>query len=267
MGVRAGAGERSEDQVNVTDQNKKFPNFYVTSPQPCPYIAGRLERKLFTHLTHDKPPAVIDSLLRGGFRRSQNIAYIPYCEGCSECVSVRVPVASFAPSRSQRRILRRNRDLVARRVEAVPTAEQYALFRRYIEARHFDGGMADMGALDYAMMIEDSIVDTFLTEYRLSEGDLDSGSAESGRLVAVCLCDRLGDGHSLVYSFFEPELKARSLGTYVVLEHIEYTRSLGLGFVYLGYWIRGSRKMRYKTRFLPQEHLREEGWVPYEPEA
>ncbi len=105
----------------MTEQQKHFPEFYVTAPQPCPYLAGRLERKLFTHLTHDKPPALIDNLLKGGFRRSQNIAYMPYCEGCQACVSVRVVVSEFEASRSLRRVMAANRDLVARRQQATPT--------------------------------------------------------------------------------------------------------------------------------------------------
>ena len=150
----------------MTEQQKHFPEFYVTAPQPCPYLAGRLERKLFTHLTHDKPPALVDNLLKGGFRRSQNIAYMPYCEGCQACVSVRVVVDEFEPGRSLRRVIEINSDLVARRLQATPTSEQYSLFRAYIDARHADGGMADMTVLDYAMMVEDSIIDTFVTEYR-----------------------------------------------------------------------------------------------------
>ena len=151
----------------MSEQQKHFPEFYVTAPQPCPYLAGRLERKLFTHLTHDKPPALVDNLLKGGFRRSQNIAYMPYCEGCQACVSVRVLVDEFEP-----------KQLVPPRARCQPgprgpaacrrrrPREQYSLFRGYIDARHADGGMADMTVLDYAMMVEDSIIDTFVTEYR-----------------------------------------------------------------------------------------------------
>src|SRR3989304_5346636 len=146
----------------MSEQQKHFPEFYVTTPQPCPYLPGRLERKLFTHLTHEKPLALIDNLLKGGFRRSQNIAYMPYCEGCQACVSVRVLVNDFELTRSMRRVLDANGDLVARRLQATPTSEQYSLFRSYIDARHADGGMADMTVLDSAMMGEDSIIDTFI---------------------------------------------------------------------------------------------------------
>jgi arginine-tRNA-protein transferase len=227
----------------VTEHKSNFPEFYITAPQPCPYLPGRLERKLFTHLTRDKPGFLIDNLLKGGFRRSQNIAYMPYCDACSACVPVRILVDEFRPRRSLKRIARDNLDLVATRMPAAPSSEQYALFRDYIEARHADGGMAEMSVLDYSLMVEDSVVETFVTEYR------------------VTLCDRLSDGISMVYSFYDPDLPARSLGTYMILDHVDYARAQGYPFVYLGYWIEGSRKMRYKDRFHPQERLTAKGWV------
>ncbi|MGE0697494.1 MAG: arginyltransferase [Hyphomicrobiaceae bacterium] len=248
----------------MSEQQKNFPEFYVTAPQACPYLAGRHERKLFTHLTHDKPRPLVDSLLRGGFRRSQNIAYMPYCEGCQACVSVRVVVDEFEPSRSFRRVTARNGDIVASRVAAVPTSEQYSLFRAYIDDRHGDGGMADMTVLDYAMMVEDSIIDTFLTEYRLSADAATpagrDGRARKGPLKGLALCDRLSDGISMVYSFYDPDEEERSLGTYMILEQIAEARRLGLPYLYLGYWIEGSRKMAYKRRFGPQERLGPNGW-------
>lgn len=245
----------------MTEQQKHFPEFYVTSPQPCPYLPGRLERKLFTHLTHDKPSGAVDGLLTGGFRRSQNIAYMPYCEGCQACVSVRTLVNEFVPGRTMERTREKNRDLVAERVIAVPTAEQYRLFRQYVSTRHADGGMADMTVLDFAMMIEDSVLTTFLTEYRQKpENPLETDPA-TWPLIGVALCDRLSDGISMVYSFYDPEPAQRSLGTHMILDHIDFTRRLGLPYLYLGYWIDGSRKMSYKTRFVPQERLGPNGWV------
>lgn len=246
----------------MTEQQKHFPEFYVTAPQPCPYLPGRLERKLFTHLSHDKPSLLVDNLLRGGFRRSQNIAYMPYCEGCHACISVRVLVDQFEPNRTMRRIAQRNRSLGVRRVSAQASAEQYALFRSYIDARHGDGGMADMTMLDYSMMIEDSAIETFLSEYRdrPAEPLAATTGATKSPLRAVALCDRLSDGISMVYSFYEPGHQTQSLGTYMILEHLAYAKSLGLPYLYLGYWIKGSRKMTYKTRFLPQEHLTSGGW-------
>jgi arginine-tRNA-protein transferase len=245
----------------MSEQQKHFPEFYVTTPQACPYLPGRLERKLFTHLTHDKPPALVDNLLKGGFRRSQNIAYMPYCEGCHACVSVRVVVDEFEPGRAMRRVLDNNRDLAIRRVAPLPTSEQFSLFRSYIDARHSDGGMADMTVLDYATMVEDSVVKTFLTEYRAKPENPLEQRIESAPLAAIALCDRLSDGISMVYSFYEPAEERRSLGTFMILEHIDYARRLGLPYLYLGYWIEGSRKMSYKTRFQPQERLGPNGWV------
>lgn len=250
----------------MTARHKHFPEFYVTAPQPCPYLLGRLERKLFTHLTHDKPPTLVDNLLKGGFRRSQNIAYMPYCEGCHACVSVRVLVDEFQPKRAFRRVLLANHDLVASRSPPRPTGEQYALFRGYIDDRHAGGGMAEMTVLDYAMMVEDSIVDTFLTEYRLKPGDTLDSRAQGGPLIAVALCDRLSDGVSMVYSFYDTSATSRSLGTYMILEHIDLVRRLGLPYLYLGYWIAGARKMNYKTRFQPQEHLTADSWVRATPD-
>lgn len=245
----------------MTEQQKNFPEFYVTAPQACPYLPGRLERKLFTHLTHDKPLSLVDNLLKGGFRRSQNIAYMPYCEGCQACVSVRVLAEEFKPGRSFRRVIDRNADIVTRRLAPRPTAEQYALFRDYIDFRHADGGMADMTVLDFAMMMEDSIVDTFVTEYRVKPKHPRDPRVHTWPLMGVALCDKLSDGISMVYSFYNVEARDRSLGTFMILDHIQHTRRLRLPYVYLGYWIKGSRKMSYKSRFHPQEMLTPNGWV------
>lgn len=248
-------------QPPLTEQKRDFPEFYITSPQPCPYLPGRRERKVFTHLHEGKPPAVIDHLLRTGFRRSQNIAYTPCCDGCSACVSVRVLVDEFAPSRTMRRTLERNHDIIARRLPAEPSEEQYGLFRDYVDLRHSEGGMTDMSLLDYKLMVRDSLVDTEITEYRRRLPGGLSSEFRKWPLAGVCLTDRLSDGLSLVYSFYDPGEAGRSLGTHIILEQIEQARKLGLPFVYLGYWIKGSRKMTYKTRFQPQEHLTQTGWI------
>ncbi len=245
----------------MTEHQKNFPEFYVTAPQRCPYLPGRFERKLFTHLTQDKPAALVDSLLKGGFRRSQNIAYMPYCDGCQACISVRVPVDEFVTTRSFRRVAARNRDLAVRRVQARPTSEQYGLFRDYIDSRHNDGGMADMSVLDYAMMVEDTMVDTFVTEYRLRPEHALERGIDSGPLIGVMLCDRLSDGISLVYSFYDIAARDRSLGTHMIVDHVAHARALGLPYLYLGYWIHGSAKMAYKERYQPQERLGPNGWV------
>jgi arginyl-tRNA--protein-N-Asp/Glu arginylyltransferase len=238
----------------VTQHSRDTPQFYLTAPSPCPYLAGKEERKVFTHLVGERAGELNDILTHGGFRRSQSIAYRPACEGCRACVSVRVVSKEFRPTRSMRRIAKRNSDIVTAMRVAAPTAEQYSVFRAYLDSRHRDGGMADMTVLDYAMMVEDSHIQTQVVEYRRDDGEL----------LAVALTDVLGDGLSMVYSFFEPDQAARSLGTFMVLDHIARAQRMGLAYVYLGYWVRGSGKMDYKSRFRPQERLFPDGWTRVE---
>jgi arginyl-tRNA--protein-N-Asp/Glu arginylyltransferase len=248
----------------VTEHSRDTPQFYLTAPSPCPYLPGRLERKVFTHLVGERATQLNDVLTHGGFRRSQSIAYRPACEQCRACVSVRVCVDDFRETRSFRRVRQANADLIGDIRAAIPTAEQYSLFRGYLDSRHSDGGMADMTVLDYAMMVEDSHVRTRLIEYRRHG----AGTAVSGRgqgaLYGVALTDVLADGLSMVYSFYDPEEISRSLGTYMILDHIAKAKAMGLPFVYLGYWVEGSDKMSYKRRFLPQERLAPSGWLRVE---
>jgi len=244
----------------VTQHSRDTPQFDLTAPSPCPYLEGHEERKVFTHLVGDRAGELNDLLTHGGFRRSQSIAYRPACEGCRACVSVRVVAPDFEPSRNMRRIAERNADIVGEMRSPAPTSEQYAVFRAYLDARHRDGGMADMTVLDYAMMIEDSHVDTRLIEYRRRGPNTGINGRDAGPMLAVALTDVLSDGLSMVYSFFEPDEADRSLGTFMILDHIERARRMGLPYVYLGYWVPGSRKMDYKGRFLPQERLMPSGW-------
>jgi arginine-tRNA-protein transferase len=245
----------------LTQHSRDTPQFYLTAPSPCPYLSGKEERKVFTHLVGQRAAELNNILTQGGFRRSQSIAYRPACEGCRSCVSVRVLVDEFEATRSMRRIVSRNDDIAGEMKIAVPTSEQYSIFRAYLDSRHRDGGMADMTVLDYAMMVEDSHIETRIIEYRRSAPDASSCGSQAGDLIAVALTDVLSDGLSMVYSFFEPDEAARSLGTFMVLDHIDRARHMGLPYVYLGYWVRGSRKMDYKSRFLPQERLTPDGWA------
>jgi leucyl-tRNA---protein transferase len=245
----------------VTQHSRDTPQFYLTAPSPCPYLPGKEERKVFTHLVGERAPELNDLLTHGGFRRSQSIAYRPACESCRACVSVRVVVDAFRATRSMRRVLDLNGDLVGEMRVPVPTSEQYSVFRGYLDSRHRDGGMADMTVLDYAMMVEDSHVETRIIEYRRRGPDTHVTGRGAGALLGVALTDVLGDGLSMVYSFFDPDASARSLGTFMILDHIARARRLGLSYVYLGYWVKGSKKMDYKGRFLPQERLMPEGWL------
>jgi arginyl-tRNA--protein-N-Asp/Glu arginylyltransferase len=251
----------------LTQHSRDTPQFYLTAPSPCPYLPGQEERKVFTHLVGERAQDLNNLLTHGGFRRSQSIAYRPACERCRACVSVRVIVDEFRPTRNMRRVLDRNADLIGEMRVAVPTSEQYSVFRAYLDARHGDGGMADMTVLDYAMMVEDSHVQTRIVEYRRRGADRGRHGVSAGvlggdgELLAVALTDVLKDGLSMVYSFYEPEPIIRSLGTFMILDHIARARRMGLAYVYLGYWVRGSRKMDYKSRFLPQQRLAPEGWL------
>ena len=219
---------------------------------------------MFTHLVGERAPELNDLLTHGGFRRSQSIAYRPACETCRACVSVRVIVEDFRPTRSMRRVAERNSDLVAEMRVPVPTSEQYSVFRGYLDSRHRDGGMADMTVLDYAMMVEDSHVETRVVEFRRRGPDSRITGRGNGPLLGVALTDVLSDGLSMVYSFFDPDAGERSLGTFIILDHISRARRLGLPYVYLGYWVKGSKKMDYKGRFLPQERLSGDGWTRVE---
>jgi arginyl-tRNA--protein-N-Asp/Glu arginylyltransferase len=248
----------------VTSHPRDTPQFYLTAPSACPYLPGRQERKVFTHIVGRRAREINEILTQGGFRRSQTIAYRPACEACRACVSVRVLVEEFSPSSNMRRTLADNRDLVATAAPNRPTSDQYALFRRYLSARHGEGGMVDMTVLDYAMMVEDSHVDTRLVEYRRRGPDTAINGRGQGDILAVALTDVLADGLSMVYSFFDPDTAWRSIGTYLILDHIAQARALGLPYLYLGYWVEGSRKMTYKSRFRPQERLLPGGWVRFE---
>ena len=248
----------------MTREPRDAPQFYLTAPSPCPYLPNRLERKVFTHLIGRRAGSINDALTQSGFRRSQTIAYRPACEMCRACVSVRVLVDEFEASKSFRRVSARNDDLVSFPVEPKPTTEQYALFRSYLASRHGEGGMADMSILDFAMMVEDSHVQTRLVEYRRHGPDTAITKRGQGPLVAMCLTDVLADGLSMVYSFYDPEQADRSLGTHMILDHIARARALGLPHVYLGYWVDGSRKMAYKARFTPQQRLGMNGWERFD---
>jgi arginine-tRNA-protein transferase len=244
----------------LSKEPRDAPQFYLTAPSVCPYLPGREERKVFTHLIGRRAPGLNDALTQSGFRRSQTIAYRPACESCRACVSVRVLVNEFVETRSLRRIREINADLVGRAVPNQASSDQYSLFRSYVDARHGDGGMADMSVLDYSMMVEDSHVNTRLVEYRRRGPNTAINGRGSGALIAACLTDVLADGLSMVYSFYDPDEAERSLGTFMILDHLDRAQRLSLPHVYLGYWVEGSKKMAYKARFRPQERLGMSGW-------
>ena len=232
--------------------------FFVTAPSPCPYLEGKMERKLFTRLTGPHAPLLNEELNQHGFRRSQSISYRPICEGCVACRSIRVRVDEFNPSRNFRRIINKNDDILVSEVSPIATQEQFHLLQSYLNTRHDDGDMASMDEFDYAAMVEDTPVGTGIVEYRSPSSD-----EGDGHLIASCLTDRFSDGLSMVYSFFDTSLSDRSLGTFMVLDHIRRCRDEKLPFLYLGYWIKDCQKMSYKARYQPAELLTPEGWMSF----
>ena len=240
----------------------RFPRFFVTTPSPCPYVPGRVERKVFTELNGPHSGELNDALGRIGFRRSQNVAYRPSCIDCAACMSVRVVASEFEAGSTHRRTLKRHADLEVSACKPWATAEQYRLLRRYLSARHPGGGMILMDEHDFADMVEHSPVRTYIVEYREPSTD-----GRPGRLVGACLTDQQADGLSMIYSFFDPEDEARrGLGTYIILDHIVRAGRAGLPYVYLGYWVEESKRMAYKSRFRPLEKLGPTGWHRFDPE-
>ena len=215
-----------------------------------------MERKLFTALQGEHAQRLNDTLSKQGFRRSQNVLYRPSCAECSACLSARIRVADFVPTRTQRRVMKAASHLRRNATSPWATEDQFALFRRYLDVRHADGGMADMDVFEFAAMIEETPIKSRVIEYTRAPAP-----GETGRpLACVALTDVLDDGLSMVYSFYDPSLVALSLGTFAILDHVEIAREAGLPFVYLGYWVRGSRKMDYKGDFRPMEQLTRMGW-------
>jgi leucyl-tRNA---protein transferase len=237
--------------------------FYLTSPQPCPYLPGQMERKVFANLAVEGAVNLNDSLTKSGFRRSQTIAYRPACAACGACKSVRIDVAKFQMTRRWRRVLSRNAMLERDPSHPRATREQFRLLKRYLNNRHPGGGMNEMELRDYAGMVDASPVRTVVFEYRNAPStEVD----DDGSLQAAALTDVLRDGLSMVYSFYKPELASRSVGAFMVLDHIRLATELGLPYVYLGYWVKGSEKMGYKADFMPLEVFDTEAWRPLREE-
>ncbi|MDG6094548.1 arginyltransferase [Acetobacter sp. AN02] len=231
--------------------------FYTTAPLPCPYLAGKTERKVVTDLSGPDADILHNRLSQAGFRRSHAIAYAPVCHQCSACIPIRLPVGRFRPDRTQRRIFRRNADTDCFDVPPCATTEQYELFRKYQSARHCSGDMVAMSFQDYRGMVEETPVETCICEFRDAEG----------RLIAATLTDVLNDGLSAVYTFYDPDMQHRSLGTYAVMMLAEFARRQKLPYVYLGYWIAQSPKMAYKARFRPAEILIRGAWRELEAQT
>lgn len=230
--------------------NKKPTSFFVTSPVPCPYLQDKTERRLVADLFSQDPILLNNKLSRAGFRRSHNLIYAPVCDGCSACLAVRSVVHKFKPSNSQRRILRLNQNLVIKENRAQATSERFELFAKYQNSRHTGGDMATMDFYDFQALVEETPVITSVIDLYDVEGTLIGG----------CLVDAMDDGLSAVYSYFHPDYKKNSLGSFIILWLIERTKQLSLPYLYLGYWVEGSNKMAYKAKFQPLEYYNSKNW-------
>jgi leucyl-tRNA---protein transferase len=228
--------------------------FYATAPYGCSYLPDHIARSQVSTPTHLIDTATYGELVKIGFRRSGVFTYRPWCDNCRECVPVRIPIEGFAPKRSQRRALLRHRELVAREQPLVFREEHYALYQRYQFARHSGGGMDNDSREQYAHFLLQTHVDTRLIEFY--EGNV---------LRMVSIIDLLEDGLSSVYTFYDPDERGASYGTYAILWQITQCKNIGLSHLYLGYWIRASQKMAYKAQFRPLEALRQGNWQPFEP--
>ena len=222
---------------------------YITIESPCGYYDDKVSRNLVPDPDIPISASIYNKLIQHGFRRSGEHSYRPHCNDCQACIACRIPVKQAITSRSQKRCLKTNTDISMTVTEAGCNDETFELYQRYINSRHIGGSMENPSKEDFQKFLYNNWCDTKFLEFRLDQ-----------KLIAVAVTDMVGNGISAVYSFFNPELKQRSLGTYCILQQIEYAKKLQIDFVYLGYWLEDHDKMHYKKNFKPLELYLDDRW-------
>ncbi len=229
--------------------NSRHLQLFITAESPCSYFDDRMSGNLVPDPEVALNMPIYNQLIQHGFRRSGEHTYRPHCKDCQECVACRLPVKDFLPNRSQQRCAKANQDLSSSITNAKFNDEYFELYCRYLNSRHVDSSMANPSKEEFEQFLYCDWSNTQFIELRLD-----------GQLVAIAVTDVMSDGVSAVYSFFEPEMRKRSLGTYCILQQIEYTKNLETDYVYLGYWINNHKKMHYKSKFKPLQAYRDEQW-------
>jgi len=232
----------------MNDQTKL--HFYASSPEPCGYLPERKSISAFANPYMDMDLETYDELIQFGFRRSGGYLYRPHCPQCNECISIRIPVNRYQLSKSDKRNLRKNKDLEMNLIKAKFSEEHFELYQRYINSRHPGGSMENPTRSDYHRFLICDWTETTFIEYRLGK-----------KLLGVAVTDATSTGYSAVYTFFDPDEASRSLGHFSILKQIELSHSHGLPYLYLGYWIKDCTKMNYKTRYKPAEGFIDDMWI------
>jgi len=229
--------------------NTRHLQLYITTESPCSYFDDRMSCNLVPDPQLQINMPIYNQLIQHGFRRSGSYCYRPHCSACQACLACRIPVKDFKANRSQKRCLRTNQHLKLTTASAGFSEEYFALYRRYLNSRHRDGSMANPEKEDFKQFLYCKWSDTQFLEFRLDS-----------KLIALAVSDIVSDGVSAVYSFFDPGMTKNSLGTFCVLQQIKYAETLGLDYVYLGYWIEDHPKMHYKNNFKPLQLFKNEQW-------
>jgi len=227
---------------------------FQSPPEPCSYLAQHTARNVYADPFRMPTAEMYNVLIQKGFRRSGHHIYRPHCDNCDKCISVRIPIDSFKPNRSQKRALNCNRDLTTHAVKARYTDEYFSLYKRYLNERHKDAGMDQPEKSDFERFLICDWCETLFFELR-----------QNGELIGVAVTDKLSTGLSAVYTYYDPQLTRRSIGTAAIMMQVELAARLGLPYLYLGYWIEESKKMTYKSAFTPQERYIEDNWVTGDP--